>query len=196
MTVRQKIMKLIYPLLIKIGKRMGFKSTTMANYNAAKPIHSIYDLSVVLNSGKEIKLESYKGKKLLIVNTASNCGYTPQYEALQSLYEQFNNELEIIGFPANDFKEQEPGSDEDIAEFCKVNYGVSFPLVKKSQVVPGEAQHPVFAWLSSPDENGWCRQVPEWNFSKYLLNERGELTHYFAPGISPLDKSVVDAIRL
>jgi glutathione peroxidase len=195
MTGRQKIMKLIYPVLIKVGSRLGFKSKTMANYNAAKPIHSIFDLIVQLNSGKEIKLESYKGKKLLIVNTASNCGYTPQYEALQSLYEQFNPQLEIIGFPSNDFKEQEPGSDEEIAEFCKVNYGVSFPLVKKSRVVPGEGQHPVYAWLSSPEENGWCRQVPEWNFSKYLLNERGELTHYFAPGISPLDKTVVDAIR-
>lgn len=195
MTGRQQILKFIYPVLMKLGNWLGAKSTKMTNSNEVSPIRSIYDYSVQLNSGKEIKLDAYKGKKVLIVNTASNCGYTAQYEALQSVYEKFHSQLEIIAFPANDFKEQESGTDEEIAAFCKVNFGVSFPLVKKSQVVPGTDQHPVFHWLSTPGENGWCKQSPEWNFSKYLLNEQGVLTHYFAPGISPLDEVVLKAIR-
>jgi glutathione peroxidase len=130
-----------------------------------------------------------------LVNTASNCGYTNQYEELQQLYEQYNNRLVILGFPSNDFKEQEKGNDDEIARFCKINYGVTFPLMKKSVVIKGAGQNPVFQWLSDAAQNGWNTKTPSWNFSKYLVNESGMLTHYFDPAISPLSKEVLAAIN-
>ena len=169
--------------------------TILANTKKAQPVHPIYDLQVQLNNGSTVSLQQYKGKKLLLVNTASDCGYTNQYEDLQKLYGQFNNQLEIIGFPANDFKEQEKGSDEQIARFCKINFGVTFPLAKKSVVIKAAGQNNVFKWLSGKDQNGWNDQQPSWNFSKYLINEQGVLTYYFAPSVSPLSQEVVQAIQ-
>ncbi|MDF2190767.1 glutathione peroxidase [Paraflavitalea sp. CAU 1676] len=155
---------------------------------------SVYDLSVTLNSGNALPLSNFRGRKILLVNTASDCGYTNQYADLQKLHEQFGDKLVIIGFPANDFQEQEKGSDEEIASFCQVNFGVNFPLAKKSIVVKGADQNPVFAWLTHKTQNGWNEQAPSWNFSKYLVNERGILTHYFDPSISPLSSVVTSAI--
>jgi glutathione peroxidase len=100
----------------------------------------------------------------------------------------------ILGFPANDFKEQEKGSDEEIAQFCKVNYGVTFPLMKKSTVVKSPDQNPVYKWLSDSTQNGWCNKQPSWNFSKYLLDEHGNLLQYFDPAVSPLSPEVTDKI--
>ncbi|MBO9634456.1 MAG: glutathione peroxidase [Chitinophagaceae bacterium] len=194
MTIRQRIMKFLYPLLMKLTKATGRNSKVLHNTNE-HPMTSIYDLSVQLNNGKELNLGQYKGKKLLLVNTASNCGYTNQYDDLQELYKKFSGSLEIIGFPANDFHEQEKGNDEEIAQFCRINFGVTFPLVKKSVVVPSPQQHPVYQWLTKKDENGWNDQAPTWNFSKYLLDENGNLTDYFDPSISPLSKEVVNAIE-
>lgn len=131
---------------------------------------------------------------MLLVNTASDCGYTPQYTELQKLYEDTKEAVEIIAFPANDFKEQEKGNDEEIAAFCTVNYGLSFPVAKKSSVVKGAAQNPVFRWLTDKSLNGWNDQPPSWNFSKYLVDEDGVLTHCFAPQISPLSEAVVKEI--
>ena len=159
-----------------------------------KPVRSFYDLEAKLNSGDTLKFSVLKGKKILIVNTASDCGFTGQYAELQNLYEKKKNELVIIAFPANDFKDQEKGTDEEIAEFCKQNFGLSFPLVKKTTVIRGPDQHPVYRWLTDPAENGWNSREPEWNFSKYLVNEEGELTGYFGASISPLDKEVINAI--
>ena len=133
---------------------------------------------------------------MLLVNTASDCGYTGQYDELQKLYEEYQNKLIVIGFPANDFKEQEKGSDEEIAQFCKINYGVTFPLIKKSSVIKGNSQNEVYQWLSNKNLNGWNDQQPTWNFSKYLINEEGALTNYFAPFISPLSKDVIAAINM
>ncbi|MET0635580.1 MAG: glutathione peroxidase [Chitinophagaceae bacterium] len=155
---------------------------------------SIYNLAVHLNNGSELRLETLKGKKLLLVNTASNCGYTGQYEELQKLYERYKDQLEIIAFPANDFKEQEKGTDEEIAQFCKVNYGVTFPLAKKSTVVRAKEQNEIFHWLTAPELNGWNEQEPTWNFSKYLVDENGILIKYFDPGVSPLSKEIVAAV--
>ena len=131
----------------------------------------------------------------MIVNTASNCGYTNQYAELQKLYEHSREDLTIIAFPANDFKEQEKGSNEEIAQFCKINYGVSFPLAKKSSVVKGANQNKVFEWLTHKELNGWNDKQPSWNFSKYLIDEEGNLTHYFDPAVSPLSEQVVRASR-
>ena len=129
------------------------------------------------------------------MNTASDCGYTDQYEALESLYEKNMEKLIIIGFPANDFKEQEKGNDEEIAQFCKINYGVTFPLAKKSVVLKEADQNRIFQWLTHKEENGWLNETPSWNFCKYLINEEGVLTHYFESGIEPLSVQVISAIR-
>ena len=162
--------------------------------NSTVPV-SFYSLKDTTIDGKEFDFSQLKGKKVLLVNTASDCGYTGQYEELQKLYTRFSDKLMIIGFPANDFKEQEKGTDEEIAEFCKVNYAVSFLLMKKSSVIKDKQQNEVFKWLTDAAKNGWNRQQPTWNFSKYLVDEEGRLINYFDPGLSPLDKEIITAIE-
>lgn len=191
MTIRQKLLKALYPLFVW---SQGKTAKQFSNEHAKANI-PFYSLKATANNGTEFDFTQLKGKKVLVVNTASDCGYTPQYDDLQKLYEQFQNKLVILGFPANDFKEQEKGSDEDIAQFCKINFGVSFPLMKKSSVIKGAEQNPVFKWLSDSTLNGWSNKQPSWNFSKYLINEEGELVHYFDPAVSPMSKEVMSAIE-
>ena len=131
MTYRQKVLKAVYPAFMWITKLTGTNTKKMKNESAKSPVVSFYDLSATQIDGKELKFADFKGKKLLLVNTASDCGYTNQYADLQKLYDQFKDKLLVIGFPANDFKEQEKGSDEEIAQFCQKNYGVTFPVIKK-----------------------------------------------------------------
>lgn len=195
MTGRQRILKIVYPLWIAFTKLLGKNTKIISNTKNVRPVQPIYELSIPLNNGSSLPLQTYKGKKLLLVNTASDCGYTNQYEDLQKLYQQFNNQLEIIAFPANDFKEQEKGSDNDIAQFCKLNFGVTFPLAKKSVVIKSDDQNNIFKWLTDKTKNGWNEQSPSWNFSKYLLNEQGTLTHYFDPSVSPLSEEVIQAVE-
>jgi len=159
-----------------------------------KPLTPFHTLFTTLNNGSQLDFEKLKDKKVLIVNTASNCGYTNQYSELQKLYENCRGKLMIIGFPSNDFKEQEKGNDEEIAEFCQVNFGVSFPLAKKSVVIKSSEQNSVFKWLTRKELNGWNDQQPSWNFTKYLINENGLLTHYFDPAVSPISSDVINAI--
>lgn len=194
MNPRQKFLKAVYPIFLFWSKITG-KSTVLSNDEKTHPMQSLYDLTIELNNGQQLKLDAARGKKLLLVNTASNCGYTPQYDDLQKLYEQYQDKLMIIGFPANDFGQQEKGSDKDIAEFCRVNFGVTFPLAKKSTVVKGKNQHPVFQWLTQKEKNGWNTEEPTWNFSKYLINEEGTLTHYFEPAVSPTSGQVTREIE-
>jgi glutathione peroxidase len=191
MTVRQKILKAVYPAIMWLS---GKKSETLTNTNTA-PSVSFYSLKPIANNGAVFDFLQLKGKKVLLVNTASDCGYTNQYDELQKLYRQYQNKLVIIGFPANDFKEQEKGNDADIAQFCKVNYGVSFPLMKKSSVIKSAEQNEVFKWLSDAAQNGWNKQAPKWNFSKYLVDENGVLLNYFDPAVSPLSKEVISVIE-
>lgn len=195
MNYRQKLMKAIYPALMWMNKLKGAKSISSQETEAVQPPVSIYEQQIQLNNGATLQLSRYKGKKLLLVNTASACGYTNQYEELQQLSQQYKDQLIVIGFPANDFKEQEKGTDEEIAQFCQVNFGVSFPLSKKTTVIPGENQHPLYQWLTQKEKNGWNEQVPSWNFSKYLVDERGRLQAYFDPGVSPLANNVKEAIE-
>ena len=194
MTFKQKILKVFYPVLMNVGKLFGKKVVMKANTAAIKPAISFYSLSAIDNNGNQIDFEQFKGKKVLLVNTASECGFTPQYQDLQKLSDQYKNKLVIIGFPANDFGEQEKGTDQEIAQFCQRNYGVSFPLAQKSSVVKGEHQNKIFEWLSSSRENGWNDQQPTWNFSKYLINEQGVLTHYFESAAAPLGVEMISAI--
>ncbi len=193
MTLRQKILKTIYPLLISGNKLADKNNKVYYNQNRIQPIAPIYNISFEMNNGSTESLLQYKGKKMLIVNTASDCGYTNQYEALQKLYEQYN--ISIIAFPSNDFKHQEKGTDEAIAQFCKKNYGISFPLAKKSVVVKSAGQNKIFEWLSNKTKNGWLNKAPSWNFCKYLINEEGVLTHYFDPVVEPLSNDIIAAIQ-
>ena len=193
MTIRQRFLKLFYPLLMKWTRSRGGRKM-IENRISNAPV-SFYTLRDTLINGQAFDFSSLKGKKVLLVNTASDCGYTDQYDELQKLYQKHADTLVVIGFPANDFKQQEKGNDEQIASFCRINYGVTFPLMKKSVVVDHPAQNPVFRWLTNPAENGWNSKFPSWNFSKYLVNEQGMLSNYFEPSVSPLSKEVLSAIN-
>jgi len=186
-------LKQVYPLLVFYKNIRG--DNKMLQEKNVKPSVSFYSLSVHLNNGNDFSFEKLRGKKVMIVNTASNCGYTGQYSELQKLYEHSKQDLFILAFPANDFKEQEKGSDEEIAQFCRVNYGVSFPVAKKSRVIKGDGQNKVFEWLTYKGLNGWNDKEPSWNFSKYLIDEQGNLTNYFDPAVSPLSEQVLKALQ-
>lgn len=155
---------------------------------------SFYDFKMKSIDGKEIDFSQYKGKKILVVNVASKCGYTPQYEELQKLHELYGNKVVILGFPANNFMGQEPGTNEDIAEFCKKNYGVTFQLFEKISV-KGKDQHPLFKYLSHKDLNGKVNQEPKWNFNKYLINEKGEVVRWWPSAVEPMSEEIVRAIQ-
>ena len=151
---------------------------------------SIYDFKVKGLEGQEIDLAQYKGKKILIVNTASKCGYTPQYEELQKLYDQYKGKLVIIGFPANNFGGQEPGSNAEIGEFCKRNYGVTFPMAEKVSVV-GDDIHPLFKYLTEEAKKlGTPDPVVKWNFTKFLVDEKGKLVKVFPSKVKPLSEEI------
>jgi len=145
---------------------------------------SVYDFKIKTIDGKALNLNKYKGKKLLIVNTASKCGYTPQYAELQKLAEQYKGKLVVIGFPANNFKEQEPGSNLEIKEFCKKNYGVTFPLTQKVSV-KGDDMAELFKYLTSIENPDFTGEI-KWNFEKFLIDENGKLIHRFRSATKPL----------
>src|SRR5580765_606885 len=138
------------------------------------PVKSIYEFKVPGLDGKTINFKKFKGKKIMIVNTASKCGNTPQYSDLEKLYEQYKDKLVIIGFPANNFGKQEPGSNEEIGEFCKKNYGVTFPMAEKVSV-KGDDIHPVFKYLVDESKKLGQEDPIKWNFTKFLLDENGKL---------------------
>jgi glutathione peroxidase len=191
MTFRQKFLKLVYPAFMWMSGLTKKNNQRMINKEKTTPPVSFFSLQGTANNGSPVSFEQFKGKKVLIVNTASDCGYTGQYAALQKLQEQYHEKLVVIGFPANDFQEQEKGDDKAIAEFCQVNYGVTFPLMQKNTVVAGAAQNPVFQWLTDKNKNGWNEQAPVWNFSKYLVDENGILLGYYAPSVEPLSQEIV-----
>ena len=194
MTTRQSVVKVFYPVLIQMGKWFGGSNVGIENKNSIVPFTSFYDLSATALDGRQISFSQFKGKKILIVNTASDCGYTPQLEDLEKLQKQFKNELVVLGFPANDFKDQEKGANEEIEAFCKKNYGVTFPLMEKTSALIGAYQHPVYQWLTDKKKNGWNDKAPTWNFCKYLINEKGVLMYYFSSGVSPLDEVITSKI--
>jgi glutathione peroxidase len=175
-------------------KQVNMDNTSPVITRTETPSNSIYKFSVASIEGSTINFSQYKGKKILVVNTASKCGYTPQYAGLEKLYETHKDELIVVGFPANNFGGQEPGSNEEIEEFCKVRYGVTFPLAQKVDVV-GENTHPLFKWLTSKEENGVLDAKIAWNFNKFLLDENGKLVAYFPSKVTPESEEITKYLR-
>ena len=164
--------------------------------NVASPTQSVsfYDFTMNGIDGTPISFEKFRGKKVLLVNTASKCGLTPQYKELEELNRTMGDKVVILGFPSNDFLWQEPGSNEDIAAFCEKNYGVTFQMFEKISV-KGKDQHPLYRFLSNKSLNGWNDEVPTWNFSKYLVDENGKLIKFFKHSVTPLSEEIVSAIQ-
>lgn len=155
---------------------------------------SIYDFKVPALTGGTIDFAKFKGKKILIVNTASECGNTPQYADLEAMYEKYKDKLEIVGFPANDFGQQEPGTNKEIAAFCQKNYSVTFPMATKI-TVKGDDMAPIYKWLTNKKYNGLKDSEVKWNFQKYLVNEQGQLVAVFAPGMKPTNPEIINAVE-
>ena len=156
---------------------------------------NIYQFKVKDIHGDTFDFAQLKGKKIMIVNTASKCGLTPQYEKLEALYEKYKGKnFLIVGFPANDFMSQEPGSNEEIESFCKMNYGVSFPMMSKISV-KGKDMHPIYHFLTEKAKNGLEDNKVEWNFQKYLIDENGHLAKVISPRIQPDDESITSWIE-
>ena len=193
MSYRQSILKTMYPAIMWTSKGSGQKQIKSNQHAIQAPV-SFYTLTGKDINGNVFSFSTLAGKKVLLANTASNCGFTGQYEALEKLAKQYGDKLVVIGFPSNDFKEQESADNGEIALFCKKNYGVTFLLMEKSSVLKGKAQNEIYKWLSDTAMNGWCDQAPAWNFCKYLVNEQGMLTHYFPMTVDPLAPEVINAI--
>ena len=156
---------------------------------------SIYDFKVQDIDGKEFNMADLKGKKVLIVNTASKCGFTPQYEDLEKLYNTYKDQgFVIIAFPANNFLSQEPGTDSEIKSFCQKNYGVSFPIMSKISV-KGKDMHPIYQWLTEKEKNGVMDSEVKWNFQKYAIDEDGNLVKVFYSRTKPFDDEIVNWIK-
>jgi glutathione peroxidase len=155
---------------------------------------SFYDLTINSIDGKEMHMSDFKGKYVLCVNVASKCGYTPQYEDLEKLYEQYQGQLVIVGFPCNQFLGQEPGTSEEIVSFCQKNYGVTFPLTEKIDV-KGKNQHGVYQWLTQKSLNGVADGNVKWNFHKFLISPEGEWLAEFPSGVKPLDTELTSLIK-
>ena len=162
---------------------------------AAISAETIYQFKVTDLNGKEFDFASLKGKKILIVNTASECGLTPQYKDLEAIYEKYKDlNFVIVGFPANNFGSQEPGSNEQIAKFCQLNYGVTFPMMSKVSVKGSDIDN-VYKFLTQKSKNGLQDSDVEWNFQKYLINEKGELAKVLSPRVLPTDVAIVGWIN-
>jgi glutathione peroxidase len=155
---------------------------------------SIHSFKVKSIDGKEINFASFKGKKILVVNTASKCGYTPQYEALEKVYKENKGNLVIIGFPCNQFGGQEPGTNEEIVSFCQKNYGVTFPLADKIDV-KGASIAPIYQWLTQKAKNGVLDATISWNFNKFLLDENGKMIAYFPSNITPDSPEILSRLK-
>ncbi len=181
-------MKLILTLLV-------FMIATETTFSQNEADSTIFQFRVKNLEGQDFDFSTLKGKKVMIVNTASKCGLTPQYKKLQALYEKYGEEeFVIVGFPANNFLRQEPGSDEEIAAFCESNYGVTFPMMSKISV-KGKDMHPIYEFLTQESKNGIVNSSVSWNFQKYLINPDGRLARVVSPRTQPDDPSVISWIE-
>lgn len=183
----------ISSMFLSLLSLFGCNSIKTRPGNARSSSQSIYDFTVKSIDGELLNLSVYRGKKILIVNTASHCGYTPQYKDLEVLYNKYKGKLVVLGFPSNDFLKQEPGSNADISSFCSRNYGVTFPMFEKIEV-KGNNKHPLYQWLSDKNKNGWNSKTPSWNFCKYLIDENGNLEAFFPSGTKPLSHEITSRL--
>jgi glutathione peroxidase len=191
------------PLLLIFASLWPLSSCFDANKVTSRPVEvatnatqimptSFFQLQATSLNGQQVSFEQYKGKKIIVLNVASKCGYTPQYADWERFYQENKDNTVVLGFPCNDFMGQEPGNANEIAAFCEKNYGVSFPMYEKVHV-KGENVSAVYRWLTDPNLNGWNKQEPTWNFCKYLINEKGELTHFFASKVTPQSEEFIQA---
>lgn len=180
-------MKNIYIICLLIGMNIINKTEKMETT-------SVYTIDIKSISGEKINLADFKGKKILFVNVASECGFTPQYEGLQELYEQYKDKLMVIGVPSNQFGGQEPGTAAQIQSFCKLNYGVTFLITEKVDV-KGDKQHPLYAWLTKKENNGLKNSSVKWNFQKYLVDENGELIDYYFSLTKPMSNKITKHLK-
>ncbi len=180
-----------FDIKMKTKKVFSLLSLIMISASLFSQPKSFYDFKVKTLEGKDFDFASLKGKKVMIVNTASKCGFTPQYEDLENLYEQYGQKLVIIGFPANNFLNQEPGTAEEIRQFCTSKYDVTFPMMEKISV-KGNDMHPVYQWLTSKEKNGVMDSSVKWNFQKYLIDENGKLVDVIYSKEKPGSEKVIN----
>ena len=190
----KKIFIFLLSVIAFVQSCTGQKSETSKAKTKQLMGKTIYDYKVQALDGSEINFADFKGKKILIVNTASECGFTPQYADLENLYKQYKNHLVIVGFPANNFGSQEPGSNQEIAAFCQKNYGVSFPMAAKVSV-KGDDKAPIFKFLTEEELNGVKNSEILWNFTKFLLDENGKLIDTFVSTTKPTDEAITKYLK-
>ena len=178
---------------IYVLREKVFKLKEIAPEINLENISDFYKLSAKDIDGNLINFSKYKGKKLLIVNVASKCGYTNQYKDLQELHKKYNDKVTILAFPSNNFGFQEPGTNNQIEEFCETNYGIEFQLFEKSDV-RGKNSNSIYKWLSNIEDNGWNDKSPRWNFFKYLVDEDGNLKAVYSSSTNPMDKEILDFV--
>lgn len=183
-----KIFKLISAVFSTL-----FAVSVSAQVPVTPPV-DFYSLSFKTITGEIFKFDQLKGKKVLIVNTASKCGFTPQFKELEELHKEYGASLVVLGFPSNDFGAQDPGSNEDILSFCEENYGVTFQMMEKSSV-KGANKNKVHQWLTTKSKNGWNTQEPSWNFGKYLIDQKGKLLSFFPSKVKPMDKEITEKLK-
>lgn len=186
--------KLKFKILIMSIFGLLTMSFTKSVKEIRPPVKSIYTIKIKSIDNETIDLAEFKDKKILFVNVASKCGFTPQYEELQKLHEAYKDQLVIVGIPCNQFMNQEPGSNEEIVEFCQKNYGVSFLMTEKIDV-KGSNQHELYKWLTSKEMNGSTDSKVKWNFQKYLVNESGELVEVFSSSVKPMDAQITTLLN-
>jgi glutathione peroxidase len=188
-------MKILYFSLVVfflVGCKPTAKYAPSVSTNSKANDMNIYDFEMPGLMGDTIRFSDFKGKKIMIVNTASKCGLTPQYAQLEEFNKKFSDKVQIVGFPANNFMGQEPGKDEEIAQFCEVNYGVTFPMGSKISV-KGKDMHSLYQWLTQKEKNGKLDSDVQWNFQKFLIDEKGELQAVFSPKMEVFHEEVVAA---
>jgi len=186
------IVGILYAALSLLGCKQI--KTRPENQMTTEGQKTLFDYTVKSIDGKDVNLSVYKGKKILIVNVASECGFTPQYKGLEALYEKYKDRLVILGFPANNFGSQEPGTNEEIKKFCADNYSVTFPMFEKISVT-GSDQNELYQWLTKKELNGWNEKAPNWNFCKYLVDENGKLLKFYSSKVEPMSDDIVSQLN-
>jgi glutathione peroxidase len=193
-TMKNISFSITFLLLIFAASACKKQETPEVIQETPEVLSTFHSFKMLAIDGTEVDFSQYKGKKVLIVNTASACGFTPQFTDLQTLHEQMGDKVAILGFPANNFFGQEPKDNEEIATFCTQNYGVTFQMFEKIDVI-GANQHALYKFLSDKTLNGWNDQAPTWNFCKYIIDKEGNLTKFFSQTVNPLDQQIIDAIN-